>query len=423
MGRSTENAVAADVRGLQKLWQSGDFFASWMRSKALPIGRRSDRVDVCESLLHQSAVPVNQPSLCRFTSPDQSCAHAENEMMTQAIVLVRVVDRSSGQAFALRIFFSNAFTMAISQISSRIANWWSYFGPKRPSRRSRRIAAVNGHAEQLQTRILLTAGAATTADQSVFDIDGDGQFSPFQDAVLLFAWMSEGTPDSVIENFIGANATRRTSAAVIAHLNAHADELDIDCNGLRNPFQDAVLIFAWMSPGTPDSTFARFIGSNAIPPRNSATGIRNYLGELNGGNNSPPNPITISDFGGRRDSLGNDLSGSNTAIRLQGDTNVNGFLGTLGSVSDNLDQYFIPASVISGSGNLRASSSMAGSTIEVVDAETREVLARGRSVSVPKTLIGNEGVFLRLEGDVTGPQFDAFSQTYLLSITGIIFGR
>lgn len=234
---------------------------------------------------------------------------------------------------------------------------------------------MNNQTQTLHPRLLLTVGAADTVDQSIFDIDGDGQFSPFRDAALLFAWMSVGTPDSVMSGFIGENATRRTPSAVIAHLNAHASRFDIDGNGSQNPFQDAVLVFAWMSPGTPDSTYSRFIGNNANPDRNTPQGIRNYLGPLDsgggGGGGGGNQLVQISDSADDRFNDRDPLISSNLGffvrdltpdgLQRRGQTEspgaavsqntrfvIDGFIGRNGQVitgaTDVLDRYSIRVS-------------------------------------------------------------------------------
>lgn len=113
-----------------------------------------------------------------------------------------------------------------------------------------------------------------------FDIDGNGVRNPFQDATLLFAWMSPGTPDSVYTALIGNNSSRSTPAAIKSLLDANSELFDLDGNGSLNPFKDAVLLFAWMSPGTPDSVWESFIGTDAAPSRSTPAAIKDYLDGL-----------------------------------------------------------------------------------------------------------------------------------------------
>ncbi|MEJ7593503.1 MAG: hypothetical protein WKF77_18335 [Planctomycetaceae bacterium] len=145
----------------------------------------------------------------------------------------------------------------------------------------------NQAMEDDQTTVVINATADT------FDIDGDGQQNPFQDAVLLFAWMSPGTPDSVFQTFIGANAVRKTPAEVKQFLDNKAALFDIDLDGSQNPFQDAVSVFAWMSLGTSDAVLQNFIAENADASRDTAAEVRDYLDGLQNANGTAAAQQTV----------------------------------------------------------------------------------------------------------------------------------
>jgi hypothetical protein len=138
-------------------------------------------------------------------------------------------------------------------------------------------AVTDGLGGQATAAVTLTLGTGTTFD---FDIDSNQSLNPFQDATLIFAWMSTGTPDETFNQFIDSTGQRNTAGAVKAYLDAHSDLLDMDGNGQLNPFQDAVLVFALLSDGTPDDTLQRLIGNGAAGDRDTPRKIRNYFTTL-----------------------------------------------------------------------------------------------------------------------------------------------
>ena len=64
------------------------------------------------------------------------------------------------------------------------------------------------------------AGITTAISLPGFDLDGDGQTRPETDGVLLLRAMLGFRGDALINNAIGANATRKTAADVLSYLNA-----------------------------------------------------------------------------------------------------------------------------------------------------------------------------------------------------------
>ncbi len=145
---------------------------------------------------------------------------------------------------------------------------------------------------QATATVTLILGTGTTFD---FDIDNNQLLNPFQDATLIFAWMSAGTPNDTFDRFIDSSGQRSTAVDVKAYLDAHADVLDMDGNGQLNPFQDAVLVFALLSSGTPDVTLQRLIGTGAASDRDTPGEIRNYFATLQGqtASDSPATTATV----------------------------------------------------------------------------------------------------------------------------------
>ncbi len=119
-----------------------------------------------------------------------------------------------------------------------------------------------------------------------FDIDGNGVRNAFQDAVIAFAWMlGPDISDADFQKLIPANANAafNTPAEIRAHLDASQALFDIDGNGTRNAFQDAVLLYAWMlGPDISDADFQKLIPANAAQDRNSPAEIKAYLNNLQG---------------------------------------------------------------------------------------------------------------------------------------------
>lgn len=131
-----------------------------------------------------------------------------------------------------------------------------------------------------------TIALGTPPAQFDFDVDGNGVRNAFQDAVLVFAWMlGPDISDADFQKLIPANAdpALNTPAEIRAHLDASQALFDIDGNGTKNAFQDAVLLYAWMlGPDISDADFQKLIPANAAQDRNSPAEIKAYLNNLQG---------------------------------------------------------------------------------------------------------------------------------------------
>ena len=87
----------------------------------------------------------------------------------------------------------------------------------------------------------------STDNANTLDVTGSGNPSAFQDGILIVRHML-GQPDSNLESpaLIPDEATRRTGAAIRAHLEAAGNVLDANGDGNLSPFQDGILIVRYL---------------------------------------------------------------------------------------------------------------------------------------------------------------------------------
>jgi hypothetical protein len=79
----------------------------------------------------------------------------------------------------------------------------------------------------------------------VADIDGDGDFQPLSDALLVTRWCFGFTGDALIEGAVDPGCTFCTAELVTAHLVALDGALDIDLDGEVSALTDSMLLIRW----------------------------------------------------------------------------------------------------------------------------------------------------------------------------------
>ncbi len=126
-----------------------------------------------------------------------------------------------------------------------------------------------------------SAGIVVSGGPSaVLDVTGNGNANPFQDGIIIVRFMF-GQPDANLETpaLIPSDATRTTGAEFRSHLEPAGDVLDVNGDGVINPFQDGILIVRYLL-GQPDANLEDLA---LIPPgstRTTGAEIRQYLDSL-----------------------------------------------------------------------------------------------------------------------------------------------
>ncbi len=179
---------------------------------------------------------------------------------------------------------------------------------------------------------IATVTITINTDTFNFDLDGSGgsdPINPFQDGVILFAWMNNrNSPDpqtllETVETFRDKVNGTLTASEIVANLDANAGLFDMDGNGFQNPFQDAVLVFALMTPGTEDSALTPFISpqTSSNPATRNAAEVRAYYDSLQGASNTAAiaNGDEDAFFGFDQEGEDADLFGDEGSINLNPD--------------------------------------------------------------------------------------------------------
>ncbi len=115
---------------------------------------------------------------------------------------------------------------------------------------------------------------------AVLDVTGSGNPNPFQDGIIIVRFMF-GQPDANLEDpaLIPIDATRTTGAELSAHLDSAGDALDVNGDGVVNPFQDGILIVRYLF-GQPDANLEDPALIPAGSTRTTGAAIRQYLDSL-----------------------------------------------------------------------------------------------------------------------------------------------
>jgi fibronectin-binding autotransporter adhesin len=112
----------------------------------------------------------------------------------------------------------------------------------------------------------------------VLDIDGNSGFDALTDGVMVIRYLFGVTGTALTTNAIGTGATRTGPAAVLAHLNDIRPLLDVDGNGVVDAFTDGLLILRHLFGLTGTGLIQNAIGAGAT--RDTDTAILNHLSTL-----------------------------------------------------------------------------------------------------------------------------------------------
>jgi len=206
-----------------------------------------------------------------------------------------------------------------------------------------------------------------------WDIDGNGTLDALTDGRLVLLYLLGFTGDTLIENSVAEDATRRTAAEIIAYIEQIRNQLDIDGNGDVDALTDAILNLRYLFGITGDALTSRAIGTNAL--RTTAAEITAYLESIvelsevaagNGGfliNGSNPDDnagTSVSSAGDVNNDGFDDLiigtSGAGLAYVVFGNTDNSTVdldnLGSGGFVINGLDDHSSFGTSVSGAGDV-----------------------------------------------------------------------
>ena len=107
------------------------------------------------------------------------------------------------------------------------------------------------------------------------DVDGNGVYDALTDGLLIFRGLAGLTGTALVSDAIGTGATRTTSADVVPYVNALRPMLDVDGNGQFDPSTDGMLIIRYMFGLRGNALIAGAVGSGAT--RTIAADIEAYI--------------------------------------------------------------------------------------------------------------------------------------------------
>ena len=77
------------------------------------------------------------------------------------------------------------------------------------------------------------------------DGDGDGDFQPLSDGILVMRWRFGFTGDALVEGAIDPGCTYCEPEQVVDHLQSLTAQLDIDGDGETESLTDGLLLLRW----------------------------------------------------------------------------------------------------------------------------------------------------------------------------------
>ena len=110
------------------------------------------------------------------------------------------------------------------------------------------------------------------------DIDWNNVHEPLADGLLILRYLFNLSGNSLINGAIGAGANRTTAPQITSYLNDIRPALDIDGNGQVDPLTDGLLILRQMFGLSGNSLINQAVGANAT--RSTAVAIESQLQDL-----------------------------------------------------------------------------------------------------------------------------------------------
>ncbi len=110
-----------------------------------------------------------------------------------------------------------------------------------------------------------TETLSTTEPELTWDIDGDGEKKPLTDGLLALRYLFGFTGNALIDNAVSNGATRTTSEAIEAKIQAliNSGALDIDGDGAVKPLTDGLLLLRHLFGFTGNALTSNAIGAGA----------------------------------------------------------------------------------------------------------------------------------------------------------------
>lgn len=110
---------------------------------------------------------------------------------------------------------------------------------------------------------------------SVFDIDGNQEVKPLSDGLLSLRFLFGFRGNSLISNAIGGNSARTTADEIEVYLRDHIGDLDIDGNGEAKALSDGLLLLRYLFGFRNNSLINQAVGAGAT--RSTADAIEKYI--------------------------------------------------------------------------------------------------------------------------------------------------
>lgn len=120
-----------------------------------------------------------------------------------------------------------------------------------------------------------TVQAADPAVAEVFDIDGNDNVQALTDGLLGLRYLFGFRGDALVSQAIGSNATRTTARSVETYLNDNIAQFDIDGNGKTEPLTDGLLLLRYLFGFRGDSLINQTLAADAT--RKTASEVETYI--------------------------------------------------------------------------------------------------------------------------------------------------
>jgi len=139
-----------------------------------------------------------------------------------------------------------------------------------------RIIAIILFSFVITTQLAInSANAAEAQVADVFDIDGNGTKDALSDGLLTLRYLFDFRGDTLINRAIGDGAMRTSASQIETYLAAHLSELDIDGNGEAKALSDGLLLLRYLFGFREDSLINQAVADDAT--RKTAAEIEAYI--------------------------------------------------------------------------------------------------------------------------------------------------
>lgn len=121
----------------------------------------------------------------------------------------------------------------------------------------------------------------TDIDACGLDIDNDDQVTALSDGLLLLRYLFGFTDDALTDGALSDDSQRTTAADISSYIANCTDYYDIDGDGSVQPLSDGLLVLRYEFGFTSDSLIQDVIGANAT--RSDASSVESYFDDLTAG--------------------------------------------------------------------------------------------------------------------------------------------